>query len=564
MVNPTVTALDVVTGTTAGGTAITITGTGFAADATVTIGGTAATSVVVVSATSITAVTPAGTAGAKDVVVTNTDNGVGTGAELFTYTLATPTLNAMAANTIAATGAGNYFVSSAAGADDTKTKLTFTYGADFGGTLEYVIVANGVSPTTGWANAPATTVQSSNLTANATGDLYVRVKAVSGVSNASSAQKALETLVVGAAAADTTAPTLSSSSPASTDRNIAVGSNIVLTFSENIARGTGSITIKKHSDDTTVELFNVATSSQITVSGAVLTIDPTVSLANSTDFYVLIEAGAITDISGNAYAGIADKEVLRFATAAAPTSPPVVVTPVTVSTPNQTAISVVVPDSLEVGKTATLTTTGGAATGTSTYLTNSITICTVTSAGVVTAVAAGTCSVYAQRTAAGFTTAVSADVTFKIMSAAEVKAIADAAVKAAADKAAADAAAAAVKAAADKAEAEAKTAEAAAAVAAEAARVEAVRLAGLNTVTSIKTVKGKTSIALNLADKYYGYILELQLRTVVKGKARFTTIEYFAVERLNGVVTVSTRAKIAKGQQLRILSDGKVVRTFLR
>ena len=47
-------------GPTAGGTAVTITGTNFAAGATVTFGGTAATNVVVVSSTSITATTPAG------------------------------------------------------------------------------------------------------------------------------------------------------------------------------------------------------------------------------------------------------------------------------------------------------------------------------------------------------------------------------------------------------------------------------------------------------------------------------------------------------------------------
>jgi hypothetical protein len=252
---------------------------------------------------------------------------------------------------------------------------------------------------------------------------------------------------------------------------------------------------------------------------------------------------------------------IEVTTAAAPV---VAATPATVSTPSQPAIAVVFPSSLEVGKTATLTTSGGAASGTSTYISNGSTICTVTSAGVVSAVAAGTCSVYALRTAPGFTTAVSADVTFKVMSAAEVKAIADAAIKAAADKAAADAAAAEAKAAADKAEAEAKAKAAAEAVAAEAARVEAVRLAGLNSVGNIKTVKGKTSISMNLADRYYGYILELQVRTVVKGKAKFTTIEYFAVERADGVVTVSTMAKLAKGQQLRILSDGKVVRTLLR
>jgi len=57
-------------GPTAGGTAVTITGTNFATGATVTFGGTAATNVVVVSSTSITATTPAGSAGAVTVTVT--------------------------------------------------------------------------------------------------------------------------------------------------------------------------------------------------------------------------------------------------------------------------------------------------------------------------------------------------------------------------------------------------------------------------------------------------------------------------------------------------------------
>ncbi len=55
---PTVTSVSPNSGTTAGGTAVTITGTNFAAGATVTFGSTAASSVVVVSATTITAVTP--------------------------------------------------------------------------------------------------------------------------------------------------------------------------------------------------------------------------------------------------------------------------------------------------------------------------------------------------------------------------------------------------------------------------------------------------------------------------------------------------------------------------
>ncbi len=67
---PTVTAIAPTTGTTAGGTPVTITGTNFAAGATVAIGGVAATSVAVLSATSMTAVTAARTAGTADVVVT--------------------------------------------------------------------------------------------------------------------------------------------------------------------------------------------------------------------------------------------------------------------------------------------------------------------------------------------------------------------------------------------------------------------------------------------------------------------------------------------------------------
>lgn len=86
---PTVSGISPTSGPAAGGTSVTITGTGFVSGATVTIGGAAATGVVVNSATSITATTPAGTAGAKNVAVT-TVGGTGTGTGLFTYTSAPP------------------------------------------------------------------------------------------------------------------------------------------------------------------------------------------------------------------------------------------------------------------------------------------------------------------------------------------------------------------------------------------------------------------------------------------------------------------------------------------
>lgn len=83
-VAPEFSSIDPATGSTAGGTAVTIMGTNFSQDAAVTVGGTAATSVTVVSSAEITATTPAGTAGAQDVVVT-TAGGSATGTGAFTY-----------------------------------------------------------------------------------------------------------------------------------------------------------------------------------------------------------------------------------------------------------------------------------------------------------------------------------------------------------------------------------------------------------------------------------------------------------------------------------------------
>ena len=71
-------------GPAAGGTAITILGSSLSTVTSVTIGGVAATNVVVVSATVVTAVAPAGTGGAKNVVVI-TPNSSATAIGAFTY-----------------------------------------------------------------------------------------------------------------------------------------------------------------------------------------------------------------------------------------------------------------------------------------------------------------------------------------------------------------------------------------------------------------------------------------------------------------------------------------------
>ena len=86
---PVVSAVNPPNGPATGGTPVTITGTNFAAGATVTFGGTAATNVVVVNSATITAMTPAGSVGPVTVTVTNPDAQSGSLLNGFTYSSAT-------------------------------------------------------------------------------------------------------------------------------------------------------------------------------------------------------------------------------------------------------------------------------------------------------------------------------------------------------------------------------------------------------------------------------------------------------------------------------------------
>ncbi|MCF7787314.1 MAG: IPT/TIG domain-containing protein [Prosthecobacter sp.] len=81
---PTVTSLDITSGSTAGGTSVTLTGTAFTGATGVTFGGVAVASFMVVNDTTITAVTAAGSAGSSSVVVT-TAGGSNAANTLYTF-----------------------------------------------------------------------------------------------------------------------------------------------------------------------------------------------------------------------------------------------------------------------------------------------------------------------------------------------------------------------------------------------------------------------------------------------------------------------------------------------
>jgi hypothetical protein len=87
---PTVATISPNSGSVSGGTSVTVTGTGFSAGATLSLGGTLATNVVVVNSASIRASTAPHASGTVDAVVTNSDSQSGILSNGFTYTSISP------------------------------------------------------------------------------------------------------------------------------------------------------------------------------------------------------------------------------------------------------------------------------------------------------------------------------------------------------------------------------------------------------------------------------------------------------------------------------------------
>lgn len=118
-------------------------------------------------------------------------------------------------------------------------------------------------------------------------------------------------------ATDLTAPTATAFIPANSATGIALSGNLQITFSENIQKGsTGNITVKRSSDNTTVQTTAV-TAATVTVSTNTATI-PFSGLAYSTAYYVNIDAGTFRDLAANNYAGISNTSTWGFTTGVAP------------------------------------------------------------------------------------------------------------------------------------------------------------------------------------------------------------------------------------------------------
>jgi hypothetical protein len=111
---------------------------------------------------------------------------------------------------------------------------------------------------------------------------------------------------------DTEAPTLLSSIPSDEAAGVGENRDIVLTFNESMARGTGNFVISNGAGDT--RTIAVTDTNQVTINGARVTINPTADLLLNSAYNVQFASGVLVDAAGNAYAGISNATTLNFAT----------------------------------------------------------------------------------------------------------------------------------------------------------------------------------------------------------------------------------------------------------
>jgi hypothetical protein len=289
---PTLTSVSPTSGTEGQAVAVTLTGTLFAPGATIALSGLgcAVSNITIVSSTSITATfTIAANAptGAQNLTVTNS---LGTsGPQTFTVNALPPTVT----STNPAIGATAVPINRKITAAFSKpmdpatiTAATFTLAS---GTTNItgVVTYNATSNVATFA--PAATL-AANTTFTAT--ITTGTKDLAGNSLASNFVWAFTTSAV----SDTTAPTVSSTNPASAATGVALNQKIAATFSKAMDSATVTTTTFTLKQGTT------AVAGTVTYAGTTATFTPSANLAASTAYTATISTGA-TDLAGNALAG---------------------------------------------------------------------------------------------------------------------------------------------------------------------------------------------------------------------------------------------------------------------
>jgi hypothetical protein len=179
---PTVTSISPNSGPAAGGTTVTITGTGFTATSTVKFGSVAASSVTFVSATSLTAVSPAKAAGIVDVTVTTVGGTSASGSpDQYTY-LAAPTVTGVAPGSGPAAGGTSVMITGTGFTGATVVKFDGVAAAGFTVNSDTQITAVSPAEAAGTVDITVTTVGGTSAIGAADHFTFVAAPSVTGLS----------------------------------------------------------------------------------------------------------------------------------------------------------------------------------------------------------------------------------------------------------------------------------------------------------------------------------------------------------------------------------------------
>ncbi|MFM9535781.1 S-layer homology domain-containing protein [Lysinibacillus sp. IITD104] len=115
---------------------------------------------------------------------------------------------------------------------------------------------------------------------------------------------------------DKKAPEITTYFPAHQATNVQPADNLILTFDEKVLPVTSkNIVIRNATDNQIVETIAV-TQANVSITNETVTVNPTLDLAHNTTYSIQIDAGAFTDVAGNAYKGITNNTSWNFTTSA--------------------------------------------------------------------------------------------------------------------------------------------------------------------------------------------------------------------------------------------------------
>ncbi|MBV6645442.1 MAG: Ig-like domain-containing protein [Cyclobacteriaceae bacterium] len=138
--------------------------------------------------------------------------------------------------------------------------------------------------------------------------------------------RGLFTTDIFSATTDTAGPEVLALTPADNSENVSLTQVFEIKFDEPIVAATGTVSLRRVSDDGVVEIFDSGSSS-VSITGATASISFTDALPASTEFYILVDAGAFADNNGIGFAGIVSDTAWTFTTFDGD-QPPSVVTPI--------------------------------------------------------------------------------------------------------------------------------------------------------------------------------------------------------------------------------------------